>query len=452
MKEQQHGMQNAISMFLKKLVDNNLRNRHVNNDYAIFPKVEFTTDLCYRCNKIVEEGCIKMKRYRWHTDCFSCTRCNENLADTISSAVFDVGSLALFCNICHDDESEKSLFCFENVSLLEQYSFLLWVSLCRLDNLLRNSGKLKFDSLYHRPASMSHLLPETLSKYSDHFLRGYKESPPMQDLNTRSFPTGGRAKTFSEGENGYGSFQASDVKDMPSDRPQYKLFRSSTRSSGRANTLQSGGFEHKPIPEETPEGLEIETAPPRKSGSLVKRLSRRRGRINIFGNPLESRLSKQSLSGAPKQLEERASTARPELQLRTSGLKSNPSIRRAPALSADQCRLQTYLAELSTLQYMVAKHVAVLQLEPLVNDKFTMDELLDLVEQKRVNMWNKLFTSFKANRRGVKPTATFGVPIETLVKRYPANAKLGCGPAALKLPAFLRESILRMKQLGNQIL
>lgn len=393
-----------------------------------------------------------MKRYRWHTDCFSCTKCYENSADRLSNAVFDIGSLALFCNNCNGADAEKSLFCFETVTLLEQYSFLLWVSLCRLDNLLRNSGKPECFGfvIHHRPISLIYIL-ENRPKSTDDLLRSYKESPPVEGLNSRSLRSSGRANTFSEGEKGYNEFQASDIKDMRSSHPQHKIFRSSSRSSRRANTFLSGNLDQpNSIPEETLDSLENETTlPSRKSGNLVKRLSQRRARISIFGYPLESRSSKKSINSAPKDLEKRSSTAGPELQLRTSGLKSNPSIRRVPTMSPDQCRLQTYLAELSTLQYMVAKHAAVLQLEPLVNDKFTMDELLDLVEQKRGNMWNKLFTSFRANRRGVKPTATFGVPIETLVERYGVNAKLGFGPTALKLPAFLTESILKMKQLGK---
>lgn len=140
LKEQQYDVQDAVSVFLKQLGYNRLPHRYTNNTLAIGPKVDFTTDLCYRCNKIIEEGCVRMKRYRWHHQCFSCKRCDENLSNDISRAVFDVGSLALFCNRCHGADPEKSLLCFESVSLLEQYSFLLWVSLCRLDNLLRSSG------------------------------------------------------------------------------------------------------------------------------------------------------------------------------------------------------------------------------------------------------------------------------------------------------------------------
>lgn len=140
LKEQQYDVRDAVSVFLKQLRYSRLPHRYSNNTLAIGPKVDFTTDLCYRCNKIIEEGCVRMKRYRWHQQCFSCKRCDEVLSNDINRAVFDVGSLALFCNRCHGADPEKSLLCFELVSLLEQYSFLLWVSLCRLDNLLRSSG------------------------------------------------------------------------------------------------------------------------------------------------------------------------------------------------------------------------------------------------------------------------------------------------------------------------
>lgn len=139
--EQKHSVTDAISVYLKQLVESNQRPKHPQFDSSLSSSMDFKTDLCYRCNKTIEESCIKMKRYRWHEDCFACTRCDENLADNMDSAIFDLGSLTVFCNVCGDGNPEKALTCFEKVSLLEQYSFLLWVSLCRLDSLLRAPGK-----------------------------------------------------------------------------------------------------------------------------------------------------------------------------------------------------------------------------------------------------------------------------------------------------------------------
>jgi hypothetical protein len=141
--EQKHGMTNAISTFLKQLLESNLRPKYPQIGASVVSSMDFKTDLCYRCNRIIEESCIRMKRYRWHNDCFACTRCDQRLADIMDSATFDLGSLTIVCNVCSDGGTEKALTCFERVSLLEQYSFLLWVSLCRLDTLLRAPGKLK---------------------------------------------------------------------------------------------------------------------------------------------------------------------------------------------------------------------------------------------------------------------------------------------------------------------
>lgn len=273
----------------------------------------------------------------------------------------------------------------------------------------------------------------------------------MEDPKDRSLRNSRHANTFTEGDKQYNAFQPSDIKDMRSGYSLYKVFRSSSRSSRRANTIRSESNEHpNSIPEETAPTVEIETSSTKKAKSLAKRFPQRRQRISIFGNPLESRFSKQSLVSEPNGLDARPSTAGPKLQ--STRLKSNPSVRRAPSMSPDQCKLQTYLAELTKLQYMVAKHAAVLQLEPLVHEEFTMDELLELVEQRRGGLWNKLFSSLKANRRGVKPTATFAVPLDTLVERYGVTTKLGFGPCPLKLPRIFSDSILRMRQLGKCVL
>lgn len=284
---------------------------------------------------------------------------------------------------------------------------------------------------------------------SEHSLNQYKESSPV-DLHSQSFHYGGRAKTITEGDKRMSISRESELKDMKSPQPQYKVFRSTSRSSRRANTFHASSqdAQSSTIPEETGEGLTLETPASRKSVSLVKRLSQRREKISIFGSPIETKFTKRSLSSTIKEKDLSNYIPQPEVQMGASGLKSKPSIRRVPSITADSCRLQTYLAELSHLQYMVAKHAAVLQLEPLVSDKFSLDELLDLIEQKRENMWNKLFTSFRANRRGIRNTTTFGVPIETLLERYGIDTKLGFGPGTLRLPSFFSQSIMRLKQLG----
>jgi hypothetical protein len=281
-------------------------------------------------------------------------------------------------------------------------------------------------------------------------VRSSKQSPDIEDPNVKSLRNSRHANTFTERDKKYNTMQASDMKDLRSGYSLYKVFRSTSRSSRRANTIQPRGIDqHESIPEETAPVLEIETSSSKMSRSLAKRLSQKKQRTSIFGDPLESKFSKQSPEYESNPLDIRPSTAGPKLQ--SSGLKSNPSVRRVPSISPDQCKLQTYLTELTKLQYTVAKHAAALQLGPLVHEEFTMDEILDLVEQKRGTLWNKLFTSFKANRRGVKPTATFAVPLDTLVQRYGVNAKLGFGPCPLKLPIVFSDSILRMKQLGNKL-
>ena len=57
-----------------------------------------------------------------------------------------------------------------------------------------------------------------------------------------------------------------------------------------------------------------------------------------------------------------------------------------------------YIAELSPLELAIIKHAAVLALSrsPL-RDQFDMDEILELVEVKKSNFWNKLFKGDKKN-------------------------------------------------------
>lgn len=57
----------------------------------------------------------------------------------------------------------------------------------------------------------------------------------------------------------------------------------------------------------------------------------------------------------------------------------------------------TYIAELSALNHFMVKHIAVLYLEELLKDHFTLEELVDLIDEKKNStLWGKFVTSLKA--------------------------------------------------------
>ena len=158
------------------------------------PPIDPPSNLCVRCDQIVEEDCVRLGIYqRWHSNCIQCFTCGEVAAvplpkdinssepddedkdddeseykerdkdeegtsskssttrrppATVGLFVYDIRSLkdtAAFGPVpnviyCVDHAGKGCRGGFQNVSKLEQYSFLLSVALRRWYVLLRNRG------------------------------------------------------------------------------------------------------------------------------------------------------------------------------------------------------------------------------------------------------------------------------------------------------------------------
>jgi hypothetical protein len=65
-----------------------------------------------------------------------------------------------------------------------------------------------------------------------------------------------------------------------------------------------------------------------------------------------------------------------------------------------------YFAELGALQHFMLKHIAVLYLAEILHDYFTLEELADLIDDKKNStLWGKFVTSLKAggNKKAPRP-------------------------------------------------
>lgn len=67
-------------------------------------------------------------------------------------------------------------------------------------------------------------------------------------------------------------------------------------------------------------------------------------------------------------------------------------------LTSGQSR-QTYLAELSGLEYFMARNVAVLRLHPLVHDQYTINELLSLIREQKRTFWSKFISTLTPKKQ-----------------------------------------------------
>lgn len=125
-------------------------------------------------------------------------------------------------------------------------------------------------------------------------------------------------------------------------------------------------------------------------------------------------------------------------------------------ISSTTGKPRVYLSELSALQYMIMRYVAVVQIEPYVREFFTHDELLQLIQLKKTSIWGKFFTPFKkpgvVKKQGKgKEEGTFGVPIEILTEKTAVESNLGAGASPIKIAGFVDDAITALRQMDMSI-
>lgn len=144
-----------------------------------------------------------------------------------------------------------------------------------------------------------------------------------------------------------------------------------------------------------------------------------------------------------------------------------------------------YLNELSALELFIVKHLAVLTLAPIVSEYFTLEELLDLIGQRKQTLWGRLVKGLKTDKKKPKGTTfypivanvilkgaiykkyayrcflsltlhivegTFNVPLEVLVERNGVDSALGAGPGRIRIPSFVDDSISAMRNMGASLI
>ena len=118
-------------------------------------------------------------------------------------------------------------------------------------------------------------------------------------------------------------------------------------------------------------------------------------------------------------------------------------------------RTKRYFSELSGLEYFIVRHVAVLQMQPLLEGHFNLEDLLSLIELKKQTFWTKLFNkNANKNERNGKPSkkkGVFGVSLEVLVEKDGVESTYGVGPGALRVPTLLDDSITAMRQMDMSV-
>ncbi|KAJ9142073.1 Rho-type GTPase-activating protein 1 [Pleurostoma richardsiae] len=400
------------------------------------------SDQCTLCYKPIEDECAKNGDRRWHLGCLACSRCGRELGKNLQDARLNLYDQKVFCNNCETYSSEKAPP-FERVSKLQQYVFLLKVALARLLEILRSTGALPSQSEEQGADGQDAAEAQQTS--------GDREVPLLRsDTRSKSY-AGERAEHRRES-----SYEntLNDVRRLRSTRLDKHL--STSFRKARASRLI-----------DTPEG--VEGGPANKHGQILEDEgdNGEGGSDMMLGHQDALTLDDIPRIVAAEQAAQQRPAYRPGRQelFRSPATEPNfgPGHQRSQSASravdqglgepSAQRGGRKYFSELSGLEYFIARHLAVLTMQPMVEGEFSLEELLSFIESRKpATFWNKFGKAFKNDtKKSGKKKGIFGVPLEIIIERDGADSTDGVGPGTLRIPAIVDDIISTMRKMDLSV-
>ncbi|KAL7326175.1 Rho-type GTPase activating protein Rga1 [Mucor circinelloides] len=429
----------VVSRLLAKLMEIPGKERH-SRDCQRLIKAK-NTDFCHSCRNTIEDQCMRCGDYRWHMACFKCRQCARQLNH--DDAVFNSASCTIHCVQCVG-VTKREATPFEYITKLTQYSFLLRVALSRLCNLLQitdtqlssvdysskikpntsNSNNLIKDAVQLSPSAEKQLTIMTDDKFYPTEITDAKNTVSSSTTHldrkvSRSFKSANKRSTILGNAD-----LAASLKTQPQSSASLNSTAMRSMPPARMDSLQRtragpGADQHKDLPQ----------LPSSRSNNATRHKPTRS--VGLDDLP--------QLAAAAVASKKHMMTNLPHNIHITTGPSGKPRI---------------YFSELSALQYMIIRYVAVVQIEQYVKSSFSSSELLNLIEFKKSSIWGKFFIPFK-NKKNHGPKAkeegTFGVPLDILTERTGVESNLGSGHSPLKLASFIDDAITAMRQMDMTV-
>jgi len=450
--EREKGTTEGLNAFLDELADletikeNEMKSFDLNESTAGLANQE--SDCCAYCNDPIDDECVMIYGKRWHVKPphLSCSTCKRDLTHDLASAVYSEREDKVYC-INHSSRAQETVSGFSHVTKLQQYVFLLKVALARLLEVLKSGGTLPHTSE-----------DPNLTPYDN--TEGHRLSPKTE----RERKMGSRSKSYAGASRDVQPEESSlqqtvgEMKRLRSTRNERTL--STTFRKARESRILDGPQGVQPG---SPNGQVVEGRFRNKFSIVDERSGEPRNKNSlVFGSNQDG----LTLDDIPRIVAaEQAKEQRPNAS-RFAGENLlghdeqpkliSPSQRRSTGhdLLANEpttIRTKRYFSELSALEYLIVRTVAVITMQPLLERHgFTMEELLGLIEQRKPTFWGKVSKALR-NEPKNKKKGVFGIPIESLVEREGAESTNGVGPGALKVPAIVDDAIAAMRQMDMSV-
>ena len=407
------------------------------------------SDCCFACGDPVDDECILLGRRRWHLrpSHLVCSSCRLDLTNNLTNGFFSETTAKVYC-AQHASMTQGCVGGFTRVSKLAQYVFLLRVALARLLQVLKSGGTLPHTSD-----------DPNLHPYGAEGGRQVSASGELSSSAQRmGSPSQSHVGSFGQKEAESSLEQTvGEMKRLRSTRNEKTLSTAFRKS--RASRVLDG-----------PNGIRPGSAGADGSDSKQFQIIEERGHDGrahpelAFGNQDALTLEDIPRIVAAEQAKEQRPNAyrhaRENLFAPGDHAAKLVNGHRRPGLigpydtahmGSSTIRTKRFFSELSALEYLIVRHLAVLCLEQLLKDHFDLAELVDLIDTKsKASFWDKIGKAFKADNK-TKKKGVFGVPLDHLVQSQGAESTHGVGPGALKVPAILDDSVAAMRQMDMSV-
>ncbi|KAF9950266.1 hypothetical protein BGZ65_006739, partial [Modicella reniformis] len=442
LQERQHNSPAVIARFLNKLVELANRDKHSTElQNKLSMDAEVTSDLCLSCRVTIEDECFTYSHHhRWHPKCLACAKCSKSLTLIEHEALYDTNLGLVLCLHCKTPESQTG---FLHVTKLEQYTFLLRVALIRLENLLHLKGD-------------EHTMADQRTRQLASPTSAPVTPPGLMRNDSRS-------KSYSADDNRqYETIHLGDIKRVKSTHLDRKL-SNSARIPKRQTVIERQRRQPAPIDAVLNDNTATTSQDPEAAAPLEIEIVDERPGLGVFQLDDDDD-DDDDIEGPNPDAPTTLSDLTERIRISTTANASPaPSIRsrqghgsthgsqhlEIPHLANHPKR--QYLSELSALELFIVKHLAVLTLAPIVAEYFTLEELLDLIGQRKQTLWGRFVKGLKTDKKKPKVEGTFGVPLEVLVERNGVDSALGAGPGRIRIPSFVDDSISAMRNMDMSV-
>ncbi|KAI9292395.1 RhoGAP-domain-containing protein [Neoconidiobolus thromboides FSU 785] len=385
--ERTYETKSAVSNFLKMLVVHSDKEKAMQWRMLAKMEADIASELCTQCSETIEEECYRYGKHRWHPNCLKCQKCEANpTLENYEEFTFNQLKTQAFCPNC----STGSEFGFKKISKLDQYSFLLRLSLRRLYTLLNKN-------IHDDSALPAH-------KLNERFARENRSSPSFNLKNQVILQNAQRFKSPERIE--------SNGDDVLGDHDILVNGKQSRRISGRQRRTAS-------------------------NATSIHNLSM----IVHSRKTLDTTMERQRSEGT---------TIKTPISELTKSHQSTDSLplTRSNSTPSNSTKPKSFLCELSELEFFIVQHLSALSLAPLLMKYISLEELLEMVGPRKSSLWSRFKSSLRPKEK--KSEGTFGVNLETLTKTTGVDSHHGSS-GILRMPEFVDRILCVLRDMDMSI-